>query len=112
MSRTPFLVLLLAAVLVAPCFGATEYPILDKQVEIRHAHLAWIGAVQEVRMQAAISYIDTISAGQGTQTLITLSNTFKEQVDNLQSLTTHAALDAALVQSDILPGINAGASGG
>jgi len=78
--------------------SAEEFPILDKQVEIRQAHLAWISAVQETSMEAIIAYIDEISNGTGTSELTSLRDDFKDQTDKIETLTTHVALNDALRQ--------------
>lgn len=78
--------------------SAEEFPILDRQVEIRQAHLAWISAVQETSMEAIIAYIDEISNGTGTSELTLLRDDFKDQTDEIETLTTHIALNEALRQ--------------
>lgn len=85
-------------VLVSPLVASSEFPILDKQVQIRQAHLAWITATQEIRMQAAIEYVSNISAGQGTAELYILLADLQEQQGKIQTLTTHVALNTALRQ--------------
>jgi len=85
-------------VLVSPLVASSEFPILDKQVQIRQAHLAWITATQEIRMQAAIEYVSNISAGQGTAELDILLADLQEQQGKIQTLTTHVALNTALRQ--------------
>ena len=84
--------------MLSPIATSTEFPILDKQVEIRQSHLAWITAEQEIRMYAAIVYIHNISAGQGTAELDSLLAELQEQKGKIQTLTTHVALNTALRQ--------------
>jgi len=84
--------------MLSPIATAIEFPILDKQVEIRQSHLAWITAEQEIRMYAAIEYIHNISAGQGTAELDSLLTELQEQKGKIQTLTTHVALNTALRQ--------------
>ena len=92
---------LIAAVILlmlSPQVTASEFPVLDKQVEIRQAHLAWIIAAQEIRMEAALEYISDISGGQGISTLEDLISDLQEQKEKIQTLTTHVALNTAILQ--------------
>ena len=93
-----FMVLVLSLMLLSPLVVSSEFPILDKQGETRKAHFAWLTAVQEVRMQGAIEYINTISSGQGTSGLSTLVTDFQDQSSTIQTFTTHVALDVAIQQ--------------
>lgn len=94
------LVLILA--LVSTCVSvvsAEEFPILDKQVEIRQAHLRWTTAIQETSMEVVIAYIDEISNGtEGSTELESLLEEFQAQTETIETLTTHVALNNALRQ--------------
>lgn len=74
---------------------ATDFPVLEKQVETRQAHLKWITAIQETSMDAAIGYIDGISNGTDTSELSSLRNEFNDQTEKIETLTTHVALNNA-----------------
>jgi len=91
-----FLVLMLAVYSLSAV--AYEYPVLDKQVEIRQAHLKWVTTVLEVSMEATIEYIDEISDGAGTSDLTSLLGDFREQTGEIETLTTHVALNNAIRQ--------------
>ena len=77
---------------------AEDFPILDKQVEIRQDHIQWITSIQEVSMEAVIDYIDEISNGTGTSELSSLLSDFQDQTALIGTLTTHIALNNALKQ--------------
>jgi len=80
------------------CVHAEDYPILDKQVEVRQAHLDWRTKVQQVGMEAVIEYIGGISNGTGTSKLSSLLEDFKSKTEEMDSLTTHIALNNELRQ--------------
>ncbi len=90
------LVLLLAISSVGVASG--DYSVLGKQVEIRQAHLTWIATMLEVSMEATIGYIDEISEGTGTSELSSLLGDFRDQIKKTEELTTHVALDDAIIQ--------------
>ena len=78
--------------------GEEEYPILDKQVEIRQAHIAWKLKIQEIGMDASIDYIDGISNGTGSSDISSILDDFIDQTDLISTLTTHIALNNAIRQ--------------
>ncbi len=84
--------------MLSPMITASEFPVLDKQVEIRQAHLLLMIEAQDIRMQAAIEYISEISASQGNSTLEDLIANLQEQKEKIQTLTTHVALNTAILQ--------------
>ena len=96
------LTLVVIMALVSTCVSvvsAEDFPILDKQVEIRQAHLRWITTIQETSMEAVIEYIDEISNGiEGASELESLLDEFQAQTETIGSLTTHVALNNALRQ--------------
>lgn len=68
MKRLP---LLITGLLVLLCAAATapvsaqdtgDFPVLDKQVEIRQAHLACLAELHSTRMDGAIGYLAGIGA--------------------------------------------------
>lgn len=96
--RQTITTIVLAVLCLSLVFAQGEYPILEKQVEIRQARLAWLTKVQEVSAQALIGYIDGISEGAGTAELNTILEEFQAQVGVVQTVTTHVALNNALRQ--------------
>ncbi len=90
--------ILLLAIFTIPVSGEEEYPILDKQVEIRQAHIAWKAKIQEIGMDASINYIDGFSNGTGTSDLSSILDDFIDQTDLISTLTTHIALNNAIRQ--------------
>ena len=88
---------------VSVCAEDNEFPILEKQLEIRQAHLKWITAILDVSMEATVEYIDEISEGTGTSELSSLLDDFRDQTGKIETLTTHVALNNAIRQlGDIL----------
>ncbi len=75
---------------------AENFPILERQVEVRQAHLEWITAIFEISMVAVIEYVEEI--GGDTYDLETLLTDFRDQMEKIGSLTTHIALNNALRQ--------------
>lgn len=90
--------LLVIATLLPVAVFASDFPILDMQVEIRQRHLEWTTTIVNINMDAIIDYIDEISEGNGTSELLSLSSDFDYQIDKMKDLTTHVALDNALRQ--------------
>jgi hypothetical protein len=72
-----------------------SFSVLDNQVQVRQAHLAWKAAEQESGMQAAIKYIDSLD-GADTAKLTALYREFVTTADTIGSLDTHAGLNAAI----------------
>ncbi len=93
-----FIAFLLIPVSVSVVEGTEEFYILDKQVEIRIAHLTWTHKIQEIRLQAAVSYIHKISNGQGIALLSEYLTNYIDTSTEIGSLTTHAALNAVIRQ--------------
>ena len=84
--------------LIVPCLvlgvaSASEYPVLENQVETRRAHLQWMLTLQEISMEAVVDYIDEISDGNGMSVLKGLFDEFSEAVDDIESYTTHIGLN-------------------
>jgi tetratricopeptide (TPR) repeat protein len=79
--------------LIPVCVSAEDFPVLDRQVKIRQAHLKWISKVTEVSMVAVIDYIDEISNGTGTSELSSLLEDFREKEGMIESFTTHIGLN-------------------
>lgn len=94
MKRT--LMALAALMLVLNLAVATEFPILDKQVEIRQARIAILTKTQEISMQAVIDYMEEVSNGSGHSKLESIKDEFVDQADTLQTLTTHVGVNNAL----------------
>jgi len=97
-KHTFVIAILFFAIFTVKVVGDEEYPILDKQVEIRQAHIAWKLKIQEIGMEASIAYIDGISNGTGTSDLSSLLDDFIDQTDLISTLTTHIALNNAIRQ--------------
>ena len=85
----------LALMILSFTAAAQEFPVLDRQVEIRQAHLEWQIKKLEVGMQATLDYIQGISNVSGAGELSAIMNTFREQNDNRLVLTTHVGLNNA-----------------
>ncbi|RZN36906.1 MAG: hypothetical protein EFT35_07420 [Methanophagales archaeon ANME-1-THS] len=101
MMQKSVIVLIVILALSSTCVSvvsAEDFPVLDKEVEIRQAHLKWTAAIYETSMNAVIAYIDEISEGTGTSELISLRDDFKAQTEKIGTLTTHVALNNALRQ--------------
>ncbi len=93
------LFVLALTLMIYPLYAtAEEYPVLDRQVEIRQAHLKWVARIVEISMEAAIDYIDEISGGAGTSKLSSLLDDFRDQNEKAGTLTTHVALNNAIRQ--------------
>ena len=91
--RKLILVLLLLSCL-SPGFAlASDYPILDNQVETRIAQLEWILGIQEVSMGAVVEYINEVSEDNGTATLTIILADFSGRLDGLSSYSTHVGLN-------------------
>ena len=87
------ILLLLVSCLVSGVATASEYPVLDNQLETRRAHLEWVLTLQEIGMEAVVDYIDEISDGNGTSVLGDLLAEFSVAVDDIESYTTHIGLN-------------------
>jgi len=74
------------------------YPVLDKQVEIRKAHIAWMAAIKKVSMDAVVDYVSEKSNGSGSGKLEQLRTELQQQETNMQTLTTHLAINNALAE--------------
>jgi hypothetical protein len=101
MMKRSLMTLVVILAIVSTCVSvasAEEFPVLDKQVETRQAHLKWITTIQETSMDAVIAYIDEISNGTGTSELESLRDEFQAQTAAIETLTTHVALNNALRQ--------------
>jgi len=99
MRRPQVAALILALLTVFPLsVFASDFPILDKQVEIRKVHLEWIGAICEKSMEAVVDYIDEISNDTSTERLDSLLGEFREKAGEIETLTTHVTLDNRLRQ--------------
>ena len=95
-------ILLSSILILIACCGmvsAEEFPVLEKQVQMRQAHLEWKGAGHEIGMEATIEYINEISDDMGAVQLSSLLNDFKNQSNTMATLTTHVALNNALRQA-------------
>ena len=99
MNKTIFVVaLLLSLSLISVAVGEEDYPVLDRQIEVRQAHLTWRFAYHEIRISASIDYIDEISNGTGTTDLLSLLSDLQDQIDLIATLTTHVGLNNAIRQ--------------
>lgn len=99
MNKTLFVIsILLCATLTTIVVGEEEYPILDKQVEIRQAHLSWKLTVHEIRMNGCIDYINDISNGTGSTQLSSILQNYQNEKDLISTLTTHVGLNNAIRQ--------------
>ena len=87
------ILLLLASCLLPGVATASEYPVLDNQVETRQAHLKWLLTLQEVSMEAVVEYIEEISEGKGTSELGDILAEFSEAAEDVESYTTHVGLN-------------------
>jgi len=94
--HTTLTAILITTLLTLPAITATDYPVLDQQIAIRHTHLSWTTTDTEIRMHAAITYL----ANHKTETtrLTTLLETFKTQANTIPALTTNIALNELLRQ--------------
>lgn len=91
--RKLVLLLLLTSCLVPGVATASDFPVIDNQVETRQAHLRWLLTVQEVSMEAVVDYIVEISDGNGTAQFVQHLNDFGAGVDDIDSYTTHIGLN-------------------
>jgi hypothetical protein len=99
MNKTIFIVtLLISASLSTVVVGEEDYPILDRQIEIRQAHLAWRYAQHEIGISACIDYIYDISNGSVTTELSFLLQDLQNQIDLIETVTTHVGLNNAIRQ--------------
>ena len=87
------LVLMLLVGALVPVAVASDYPVLDNQVEVRRAQLGWLLAIQEYTMESVVDYIDEVSEGNGTNVLDTILSDFKSRVDGVGVHTTHVGLN-------------------
>lgn len=85
--------LLTISCLVMGMASASEYPVLDNQVETRQMHLKWVLTLHEISMEAVVDYVAEISKGKGTSVLKSFLTEFNEAVDNIESYTTHIGLN-------------------
>lgn len=96
--------LIFSAILFSLIFSAgnvfaaidTNFPILDRQVEIRQARLEWLSEIQEISMGAMIGYIGEINGD--TASLSLLLSDSEKQTAKIKTLTTHIALNNAIRQ--------------
>jgi hypothetical protein len=72
----------------------TTYPILDNQVTVRQAHLAWQAAVYETKMQATIDYLASLSGD--TARLSSILSQFQSEAGQVSSVNTHVGLNTLL----------------
>lgn len=91
--RRIIILMLLASCLLPGVVTASEYPVLDNQVETRQTHLEWLLTLQEISMEAVVDYIDEISDGNGTSGLEDILAEFRGEVDDIESYTTHVGLN-------------------
>jgi hypothetical protein len=92
------LLVLLCAVAASPVSAQDtgEFPVLDKQVEIRQAHLAYLAELHTTRMDGAIGYLEDI--GADTAGLEEIAAQFAAQAAEIQDLDTHIGLNNAVRQ--------------
>ncbi len=91
--RKLVLLLLLTSCLVPGVATASDFPVIDNQVETRQAHLRWLLTIQEVSMEAVVDYIVEISEGNGTAQLVQHLNEYIVGLDDIDSYTTHIGLN-------------------
>lgn len=96
MKRATIILLLLVSCLIPGAVAAGEYPILDNQMETRHAHITWTLTIQEISMEAVVDYIDEVSEGNGTATLNAILTEFRSKMAEVGSYTTHIGLNNLL----------------
>jgi len=87
------ILLLITSCLFPGVATASEYPVLDNQVETRQTHLEWLLTLQEISMEAVVDYIDEISDGNGTSDLEDILAEFRGEVDDIESYITHLGLN-------------------
>lgn len=75
---------------------AEDFPILERQVEIRKAHLEWITAIFETSMDGVIRYVDEIDGDSSELSKLLID--FEVQTGKIGTLTTHIALNNAIRQ--------------
>ena len=93
MKRATIILLLLVSCLIPGAVAAGEYPILDNQMETRHAHITWTLTIQEISMEAVVDYVDEVSEGNGTATLSAILTEFRSKMAEVGSYTTHIGLN-------------------
>jgi len=91
--RKLVLLLLLLSCLTPGLALASDYPVLDNQVETRRAQLEWLLGVQEFSMEAVVEYISEVSEGNGTTTMSSILADFSGRIDGISSYTTHVGLN-------------------
>lgn len=92
-QMTALMGMLVLVVLAVPCAAAeNNYPVIDNNVEVQKAHLAWKAAVRETEMTASIAYIADLN-GTGTGTLDSLLARYKGQEAQIPALSTHIGLN-------------------
>lgn len=85
-----FMVLVLA-ILATSIVAAAEYPVLDKQIEIRKNHIKWMSEVKKIGMDATIDYFDGINGS--TEELESIKEDFEEQESLILGMDTHVGLN-------------------
>jgi len=91
--RKLVLLLLLLSCLTPGLALASDYPVLDNQVETRRAQLEWLLGVQEFSMEAVVEYISEVSEGNGTTTMSSILADLSGRIDGISSYTTHVGLN-------------------
>jgi hypothetical protein len=72
----------------------TTYPILDNQVAIRQAHIAWQAAIYEAKMLATVDYFASLNGD--TTKLSSILSQFQDKAGQAGSISTHVGLNNLL----------------
>ncbi|MCD4739946.1 hypothetical protein K8R43_01990 [archaeon] len=87
--------LALFAMLIVCSIAFADFPVLDRQVDTRKAHINILTRTQEIGMQAVIEYFDELGNASSGK-MPTIKEEFSDQANHLQTLTTHIAINNAL----------------
>jgi hypothetical protein len=75
--------------------GITEvFPLLENQVDVRQAHLAWLAAKEKAEMEATVDYVTSVNGS--TKVLISIMNDFQHSAEMIPALNTHSDLDTEM----------------
>ncbi|MDP3564665.1 MAG: hypothetical protein Q8R70_09265, partial [Methanoregula sp.] len=70
------------------------FPIFENQLAVRQAHVAWLAAKEDVGMQAAIAYVQSVNGS--TAKLSIINENFRKSLASVAKAESHEALDVIM----------------
>lgn len=90
-------IILVSVMSVTVVSAEDDFPVLNKQVEVRKAHYKWSAKVKEISTEASVEYIKEINGS--TVQLSSYLDDIQDNVGQLDGLTTHVAFNNLVRQT-------------